>query len=296
MTIPTGKSVCVCAVGYKGLKFLELARQRINISQVISYEVSGKEGQCHKELLNLCKAQGWLYTDDRHPDVEKIESELIYFVGWQFLLSKTDRRCIVFHDSLLPRYRGFAPTVSALINGDEKLGVTALLPGLKADEGPIVSQAEISVRHPVRIKDVFDELAHCYLTLGLEIASGPVPPPATAQSTKGASFSLWRDESDYFIEWSQSSDLIQRQIFACSWPYDGARTRYEKSTIIIDDAEALADELPIEQRDRMCGKFIAVHDGEPLVVCGEGLLKIKAALDLEGARIRFRDSIRQRLD
>ena len=39
---------------------------------------------------------------------------------------KNSENLIVFHDSLLPKYRGFAPLVSQLINGEEYLGVTAI--------------------------------------------------------------------------------------------------------------------------------------------------------------------------
>ena len=34
---------------------------------------------------------------------------------------------IVFHDSLLPRYRGFAPTPTAIMAGEKELSVTAFL-------------------------------------------------------------------------------------------------------------------------------------------------------------------------
>ena len=44
-------------------------------------------------------------------------------VGWRWLLSDAEHT-VVFHDSELPRYRGFAPLVTCLVNGEAALGVT----------------------------------------------------------------------------------------------------------------------------------------------------------------------------
>jgi methionyl-tRNA formyltransferase len=38
-----------------------------------------------------------------------------FAIGWRWLI-KSQQNLIVFHDSLLPKYRGFAPLVNSLIN------------------------------------------------------------------------------------------------------------------------------------------------------------------------------------
>ncbi|MCH7946035.1 MAG: hypothetical protein IIC73_08505, partial [Armatimonadetes bacterium] len=50
-------------------------------------------------------------------------------VGWRFLLPtelNNDLECpmLVFHDSILPKYRGFAPLPTAIINGESEVGLT----------------------------------------------------------------------------------------------------------------------------------------------------------------------------
>ena len=39
---------------------------------------------------------------------------LVFLIGWQYLVSGDTTRCVVFHDSLLPALRGFAPELGSL--------------------------------------------------------------------------------------------------------------------------------------------------------------------------------------
>ncbi len=48
------------------------------------------------------------------------------------------------HPSLLPKYRGPSPIQTALLNGDEKTGVTLFLTDEKIDHGPILVQQELN--------------------------------------------------------------------------------------------------------------------------------------------------------
>jgi methionyl-tRNA formyltransferase len=54
---------------------------------------------------------------------------------------------VVFHDSILPQYRGFNPLVSALINGDSRVGVTAMGTD-EFDKGDIIGQRTIAINIP----------------------------------------------------------------------------------------------------------------------------------------------------
>jgi methionyl-tRNA formyltransferase len=53
------------------------------------------------------------------------------------------------HDSLLPKYRGFAPLPNALINGEREVGVTALFASEEYDMGDIVCQRRLAVEYPM---------------------------------------------------------------------------------------------------------------------------------------------------
>ncbi|GJM73208.1 hypothetical protein HMSSN036_54240 [Paenibacillus macerans] len=47
------------------------------------------------------------------------------------------------------------------------------------------------------------------------------------QNEKEASYSLWRDEEDYLIDWSMDSEYVHRFIDATGFPYKGAATFFE---------------------------------------------------------------------
>jgi len=100
---------------------------------------------------------------------------------------------ITFHDSLLPRYRGFAPLPTALINGDAEVGVTALLASRKYDRGDIIAQRRLVLSYPVKVRQVIDSIAPLYAELVTEIAriicSG-APLPTSPQNESQASYPL----------------------------------------------------------------------------------------------------------
>lgn len=58
------------------------------------------------------------------------------------------------HASLLPRYRGAAPIQYALLNGDQKTGITFMEMVQKMDAGDILFQEEITIN----IEDNYDQL------------------------------------------------------------------------------------------------------------------------------------------
>lgn len=60
------------------------------------------------------------------------------------------------HFSLLPKYRGATPVQTALLNGEEKTGVTLFLMNEKIDEGDVLAQKEVIVEE----EDNFQSLSH----------------------------------------------------------------------------------------------------------------------------------------
>jgi len=63
------------------------------------------------------------------------------------------------HGSLLPRYRGAAPIQRAIINGEEKSGVTIMQMGLGMDTGDMLSKAEIAINNNTTFETLHNDLA-----------------------------------------------------------------------------------------------------------------------------------------
>jgi methionyl-tRNA formyltransferase len=217
-------------------------------------------------------------------------------VSWRWLIPFSgDKKVIVFHDSLLPKYRGFAPLVSSLVNGEEKIGVTALLACDEYDRGPIIAQECISISYPITIDEAITLVLRCYENLavhvGRKILSGKCE--TYSQDETAATYSLWRDEDDYFIDWRWDAAKIRRFVDAVGYPYKGAVTILNDKKVRLLDCEETQDVAIV---NRTPGKVIFVRDGEPVVVCGSGLLRIRRlvedasgdnALPLKRFRSRF---------
>ena len=228
-------------------------------------------------MIDLCQRQGISCFERSTYVGTASESLLTFAIGWRWILPDT-RGLVIFHDSLLPRYRGFAPIPNALINGETVLGVTAIEAAARYDLGDILAQAKIEIAYPIKVSDAIERVIPLYLELAIELAQQFLAGKkfqSTPQNQANASYSLWRDEEDYLIPWHQDSERIKRFVDALGFPYRGASSFIRNKKVRILDACTVSD-LKIENRDP--GKVIEVQDGKPIVVCGQGLLQINEAV------------------
>jgi methionyl-tRNA formyltransferase len=288
--------VHACVVGLKGAIFLTgLVRQHVHIDRVYSYPQEHDRSQGYEVLEKLCVQHGIAMTLLRKPTRANFaDADLIFLVGWQYLLPFQDSRVVVFHDSLLPRYRGFAPTVAALLAGEDSVGVTAFNPDSGVDSGPIFAQASMLVRRPARIGEVLTGQAQLMVDLAIELIarmhSGPLV--GQAQDEAHASYALWRDKEDYFIDWSWSATAIERFVYAVGYPYEGAHTLLKDTLIVIDECRVIED-LNFHHRDP--GKVWSNGPNGPVVVCGTGLIELTALRTADGSPFRL-DGLRRRFE
>jgi len=287
--------IAVFAVGEKGRAFLAaiLDDDRVVVVAVRSYPQSAVVDDAQAGIDLLCQAHGVPIHRGARGDLELgPDVDLIFVVGWQYLLPP-DPRMVVFHDSLLPRLRGFAPTVTALILGDTEVGVTALRPVAELDAGPVLAQHAQTVTYPAKIRDVLHLLADSYVACAGHVissfAAGSLE--ESAQDPDAATYSIWRGDDDYIIDWTEDADRIRRTVDALGWPYPGAHTRLEGSTLTILDV-APGPDLRFEIRQP--GKVWSVADGIATVVCGSGTLILTDVRDSDGLPFRF-ERLRVRL-
>jgi len=78
---------------------------------------------------------------------------------------------INIHPSLLPHYRGPAPIVNAILNGDTETGVTIIKIDEEMDHGPILAQEKIALSGNESIQDLEKSLAE----LGGELLAKVIP-------------------------------------------------------------------------------------------------------------------------
>lgn len=217
-------------------------------------------------------------------------------ISWRWIINDV-RNLIVIHDSILPKYRGFAPLVNSLTNGEKEIGATALFASEKYDRGDIICQHKISVTYPIKISNAIKAVSGCYiknLEFIFESLKNGRNLPRLIQNEADASYSLWLDEDNYKINWSKSSSEIRRFIDATGEPYACAYSLIDNIKLSIISAEEIEDVIIV---NREFGKVIFIENGFPVVVCGTGLLKLtniinrdskKCFLPLKKFRIRFK--------
>ncbi|MEM3068191.1 MAG: formyltransferase family protein [Thermoplasmata archaeon] len=266
-------------MGYKGYKVLDAFINKYGvkpISCVISERDINMENDYYKEIKELCFVNKVPFFNRK--DTYELDSKYSFAISWKWILYGINN-LIIFHDSILPKYRGFAPLVNALINGESEVGVTALFANDFYDRGNIISQRKQKVTYPIKINDAIDLITKSYVDLVMEISEKILRQEnivAYPQNESLATYSLWLDEDDYRIDWSKDSYYIKRFIDSVGFPYKGALTTIDDKSFRIYDS-VIFEDVPIENRSP--GKVIFIHNHCPVVVCGKGLLMITKMVD-----------------
>ncbi|MBD3843931.1 MAG: hypothetical protein IE909_19065 [Campylobacterales bacterium] len=162
-------------------------------------------------------------------------------------------------------------------------GVTALFASSEYDKGDINAQKSFEINYPIKISEAIDKIEPLYFELVdeifTEIQNGEQL-NATKQDESKASYSLWLDSEDYFIDWSWSAEKIKRFVDAVGYPYDNAKAYLNDEIVKFFDVEIVED-VVIEHRERHIGKVVFIKDGMPVVVCSDGLISLKDIRDVD---------------
>jgi methionyl-tRNA formyltransferase len=281
------KQVAFYIMTYKGYLVLKNFVEEF-AANAIELVVIGKDGSVEndysEEIKHLCESNHipYFYRNQKY----NIKSKIIFTISWRWML-KLEQKIIILHDSLLPKYRGFAPLVNCLINNEKETGVTALYANDDYDCGDIIAQKSVKITYPITIDDAIELISPLYSELVNSIAKKYFSDEeiiAYQQNENEATYSLWRDDEDYAIHWNDSASNIKRFIDAVGFPYKGASSVVDNQIVRIKNATILED-LKIENRD--VGKVIFFRENCPVVVCKEGLLRLDLVEDENNNKVKF---------
>ena len=188
--------------------------------------------------------------------------------------------CVNIHASLLPKYRGAAPIQWAVIDGEEKTGITIQQMNAGIDTGDILYVKEYILDTKETGASLFDKL----MVLGAEAIVEALPlieagkiipvPQNEAEATHAAKLTKQLGELDF----TKSAVVLERLIRGLnSWP--SAYTLFRGKQLKIWEAEVV-DEI---QADAEPGTVIAVDKQSITVAAGEGGLQI-LELQIEGKK------------
>lgn len=277
--------VSLCLMTEKGFNVLQAIISN-NLSHFIDFICIGQDKNIQndfaQELSSLCKENKIKFSFNSDANSIKYIDQSLYSiaVSWRWMISLKHAKLLVLHDSLLPKYRGFAPLVNALKNGEKYIGVTAIEANDEYDKGKIIMQKAIPVNYPIKIQKAIEQVGRLYAEIVIEILNNLSKDElkTISQDESKATYSLWLDEEDYFVDWNKSSEEIKRFVDATGYPYNGAKCVVSGNILRIDDVE-LKPDVYIENRTP--GKLIFLDKDCPVVICGKGLLKITNAYYIE---------------
>jgi methionyl-tRNA formyltransferase len=194
------------------------------------------------QLLKLCGDFSLPWTYELH-DIDQHQPNLILAANYPKLVPARYLErlpCLNTHWSLLPRWRGVHPTAWALINGDEKIGLSVHLMARDFDVGPVLAQRSISMSPVLTLELLHQQLADLQAIAVLEVleryrATGRFE--GQIQDESQATYVPQRMPEDGLIDWSWPAARIAGLVKALPPPkYPGAFTHLGSRKLIIADA------------------------------------------------------------
>ena len=182
------------------------------------------------------------------------------------LLNAPTHRAINVHASLLPKYRGAAPIHYAVLNGDEKTGITIMYMEKEMDAGNIISQREIAINDEDDTGILFEKLS----LVGRDLLMDTLPAifagenESIVQNEDEVTFSPMISKEQEKIDWTLTAREVFNHIRALR-PAPGAYTILEDQRFKIWAAEVMEDDTSAEP-----GTIIFADTKEMFVACGEG--------------------------
>ncbi|MCM1451664.1 MAG: methionyl-tRNA formyltransferase [Clostridium sp.] len=184
------------------------------------------------------------------------------------------------HASLLPRYRGAAPINWAIINGDNRTGVTTFFLKHEIDTGDILRQESVEILPEDNAESLHDKLMRLGADLTIDtvehILAGdlkPLPQEELAGDIEPAPAPKIFKETCR-IDWSQPAEKIHNLVRGLS-PYPAAWTELLDTQFKIFETRAedsTKQEFGMEnsQKPRLQPGEVKAGGGKMIVGCGEG--------------------------
>jgi methionyl-tRNA formyltransferase len=189
------------------------------------------------------------------------------------VLEAPRRGCVNLHGSLLPRWRGAAPIQRAVMAGDARTGVQAMLMDEGLDTGAVLATAETPIEADDTASSVHDRLAALGAPLLLQAVEDwaaarimPVP-----QAADGVTYAEKITPAETRIDWSLPARSLDCRIRGLSlFPGAWFELPTPKGPVRM---KALMSRLALNEAQAPPG---TVLDDGLRVACGEGAVRLLA--------------------
>lgn len=208
-------------------------------------------------------------------DILNVDADIIVTCAYgqiipEILLNAPEYGAINVHASLLPKYRGGAPIHRAIINGDDKTGITIMYMDKGMDTGDIISKIECEISLLDNVGSLHDKLS----SLGAKLLEETLPNifaktnKREKQNTEEASYAPIIKREDEIIDFNLTGKEIINKIRGLNpWPL---------ANFILNDKEIKVLEATFEEKNVTETSKIEIIDKNNLAIsCQDGLIYLK---------------------
>ena len=178
--------------------------------------------------------------------------------------------CINVHPSLLPKYRGSAPIQWAILNGDDKTGVTTMYLDEEMDTGDIILKEEVTIDENETSGELWDRLSKIGADLLVktleQIENGTAP-----REKQGDNFTIapMLEKSQAKIDWENKTAKEIKNLVRGLNPIMGAYSELNGKKIKFWKVDTITTEEFIEKYQEFKGyeyRFSEIEPGTILYV------------------------------
>jgi methionyl-tRNA formyltransferase len=177
--------------------------------------------------------------------------------------------CINVHASLLPRWRGAAPIQAAILDGDEKSGVTIMRMDPGIDTGPVLKSRALNILPEDTAETLGARLAELGAELLLDTLPGYIngeiqPKP---QDESQATYAPMLKKENGRLDFTRPAVELERKVRAFN-PWPGAYTLWQGQMLKIHRAHV------VSETSAKPGETY-VYEGLPALGAADGLLVLE---------------------
>ncbi len=185
------------------------------------------------------------------------------------------------HFSLLPKYRGASPVQWALLNGEDKTGITLFELNEKMDEGDILTQVEVDILPSENAADLESRLAQIGAELLVKTIDDIDKIKPQKQDHSQATYAPKLSKEDGRIDWIKDSLRIERQLRAFT-PWPSTFAFIGENRIKIHKGKSMDKPAPPSSSP---GEIVGIRKEGIEVCCGEQSVFLIERLQPENRKI-----------
>ena len=182
------------------------------------------------------------------------------------LLDYPKYKCINVHASLLPKYRGGAPIHRAIMNGDDKTGITIMYMDVGMDDGDIIKEESLDILESDNIESLSDKLSILGSRLLIETLPSIINGTCKRikQDENEVSFAYIVKREDELIDFNTSYKSIKNKV----------RALLNRAYFILNDIEYKVINVRYENNSGEIGKVNNIYKDGIGIGCLDGEIVI----------------------